>query len=305
MKRYLSAASGALALAILAAPSTLATQYSEWSPPVNLGPVINSESGDDLPAISKDGLSLYFQSARPGGYGLLDLYVAHRDTNDVPWNMPVNLGPMINTAAPEFGPALSRDEHYLFFFGPRVTGSADIFVSYRQDVHDDFAWGTPVMLGPEVNTSFGDSNPSFFENDDLGLPQLFFQSNRPGGMGLNDIYIAQADGQGGLLPAGLVPELSSPQNDATPEMFRNGLEIFLMSTRAGGVGANDLWTSTRSSVFNPWTVPLNLGTIVNSASQDEGPAISSDGETLFFGSDRPGGLGSFDIYMTTRLRRKQ
>jgi Tol biopolymer transport system component len=305
MKRYLIAAGVALALAVLAAPSTLAIHYSEWSSPVNLGPVVNSASGDDLPAISKDGLSLYFQSNRPGGFGLLDLYVAQRDTKEAPWNAPVNLGAAINTAAQEFGPALSRDGHYLFFYSPRATGLPDIFVSYRQDVHDDLAWDTPVMLGPEVNTSlFSDSNPSFFENDDIGLPQLFFQSDRPGGMGFNDIYMVQADGQGGLLPATLVTELSSAQNDATPEIFRNGLEMFLMSTRPGGSGLNDLWTSTRSTLFSPWTVPQNLGAIVNSASQDEGPALSSDGETLFFGSNRPG-FGSFDIYMTTRVREKR
>jgi WD40-like Beta Propeller Repeat len=49
---------------------------------------------DANPAISKDGLSLYFQSGRPGGYGGLDIYVARRTTTDLPWNAPVNLGPV-------------------------------------------------------------------------------------------------------------------------------------------------------------------------------------------------------------------
>ena len=52
-----------------------AQKYSNWSPPVNLGPVINSPLGDGNPAISKDGLTLYFASNRPGGVGGNDIWL--------------------------------------------------------------------------------------------------------------------------------------------------------------------------------------------------------------------------------------
>jgi Tol biopolymer transport system component len=275
------------------------SKWSEWSTPVPV-PNINSAFGEDNPAISKDGLSLYFQSGRPGGYGGLDIYVVQRISTDLDWNVPVNLGPTINTASPELVPALSRDGHYLFFVSPRATGLADIYVSYREDVHDDFAWEEPTMLGPEINTSsFIDTGPSFFENDDNGLPQLYFNSNR---LGLNDVYMAEMNPDGGFWPAVLVPELSSPQNDVAPEIFRNGLEMFFQSDRPGTIGGNDLWTSVRDSVFDPWSSPVNLGAIVNSGSGEGGPALSSDGEILFFNSSRPGGPGMTDIYMTTRSK---
>src|SRR5438128_12471110 len=54
--------------------------YSDWSAPVNLGPVVNSSSNDQHPSISKDGLSLYFVSNRPGGFGVNDIYVTQRAT---------------------------------------------------------------------------------------------------------------------------------------------------------------------------------------------------------------------------------
>jgi Tol biopolymer transport system component len=305
MKRQLVAACGALVLVTVLMPSARASRdskWSEWSTPV---PVLNINSAfeDANPAISKDGLSLYFQSTRPGGYGGLDIYVTRRTTTDLPWDVPVNLGGMINTASPELTPALSRDGHYLLFVSPRATGLADIYVSYRADVHDDFAWEAATMLGPEINTSFIDTQPSFFENDDDGLPQLYFNSNRPGGMGLNDVYMTEMNPDGGLWPAVLVPELSSPQNDVGPEIFRNGLEMFFQSDRPGTLGGFDLWTSVRDSVRDPWSPPLNLGVIVNSVSNDGGPAVSSDGEVLFFNSSRPEGLGAADIYMTTRRKR--
>src|SRR5437773_4240357 len=64
---------------LLAAPSFLAAQgFSEWSPPVNLGPTVNTGFIDAGPALSKDGLSLYFNSNRPGGYGGNDIWVSQR-----------------------------------------------------------------------------------------------------------------------------------------------------------------------------------------------------------------------------------
>ena len=170
MNRSLTAVCGALASVTLLMPAVGASRFSDWSTPVNLGATINTTFGDEHPAISKDGLSLYFQSGRPGGYGGIDIYVAHRDATGLPWDPPRNLGPVINTASLEVTPALSRDGHYLFFASPRATGSADVFVSYRPDVHDDFGWESPIMLGSGINSVFGDTGPSFFENDDYGLP---------------------------------------------------------------------------------------------------------------------------------------
>ena len=64
------------------------------------------------------------------------------------------------------------------------------------------------------------------------------------------------------------------------------------------LGGNDLWTAVRDSVLDPWSSPQHMGVIVNSGSGDGGPAVSSDGEVLFFNSSRPEGLGATDIYMT-------
>ena len=108
-------------------PSTNASRHSkwsEWSAPVNLGVGINTSFSEAAPAISQDGLTLYFVSNRPGvppdAFGDQDLYVARRESVDHPWDWPVNLGAKINTAAFEGGPALSRNEHHLFF--NRTTG---------------------------------------------------------------------------------------------------------------------------------------------------------------------------------------
>src|SRR5262245_35741266 len=108
-------------------------EFSEWSAPVNLGPTINSPFTEAGPAISKNGLSLYFYSNRPGGFGSNDIWVSQRASLDAPWGEPVNLGPNINTSDGEITPSLSRDGHWLFVAGnrPGGFGDSDIWASWR------------------------------------------------------------------------------------------------------------------------------------------------------------------------------
>src|SRR5262245_9163152 len=83
--------------ALLCTPPGSAQRFSAWSAAVNLGPVVNSAGDEERPAISRDGLSLYFSSTRPGGFAGPDLYVSQRLSLEDPWGPPVNLGPNINT----------------------------------------------------------------------------------------------------------------------------------------------------------------------------------------------------------------
>jgi len=79
-----------------------------WGEPVNLGPNINSPTGDAAAALSPDGLLLFFSGgAREGGFGGEDIWVSRRtDPNDdLSWGPPVNLGPEVNTSVNEGGGA--------------------------------------------------------------------------------------------------------------------------------------------------------------------------------------------------------
>lgn len=280
--------------------SVASSRFSDWSAPVNLGPPINTPFVDAGPAISKDGLSLYLMSNRPGGSGF-DLWVSQRGSRDAPWAPPVNLGPMINSPGFEDAPALSRDGHWLFFVSDRPGGfgARDIWASWRRHTHDNFGWQTPINLGPGVNSPFADVGPAYFEDDETGTPKLFFGSDRPGGVGASDIYVSELTAGGTFGPAMLVPELSGPDRDARPAIRFDGLEIFLHS---GSFGSEDLLVSTRPSVVDAWETPTNLGAVVNTAARDLQPYLSADRKSLFFVSTRPGGEGLGDIYVTTRSK---
>jgi hypothetical protein len=279
-------------------------RFSEWSEPVNLGTPINSTFSDRHPAISKNGLSLYFTSDRPGGYGGDDIWVSQRASAYDIWGAPQNLGALVNTAGTEYSPTFTRDGHWLFFISTRLGGygGEDIWASYRKHVHNDFGWEMPVNLGPLINSAFDDGGPTLVEEDDTVI--LYFASNRPGGQDL-DIYSAVMNNDGSFQMPEPITEINSIGRDSRTAIRRDGLELLITSNRPGTVGALDLWVSTRDSIFEPWSSPENLGPTINSGSNDGAPALTSDAETLFFYSNRPGGLGGNDLYVIGRTKMRE
>lgn len=294
-RRFALTAMGFVLLAV--SSPTAAPDFSDWSAPVNLGPNVNSAFGDTAPAVSKDQLSLYFSSTRPDGLGGNDIWVSQRNSVGESWGPPTNLGPVVNTIFGDFQPSLSRDGHWLFFTSGRPGfGSGDIWVSYRAIVRDDFGWQPPVNAGSGINSPGNEQNPNFFENDDVGVPQLFFSNATDG------IYVSDLLPDGTFGPARPVVELDSTALDRSPSVRFDGLEVFFQSNRPGSFGLLNLWTATRDTVSDAWSEPTNLGPLVNSLAIDGDPEITSDRETLYFVSNRTGGVGGFDLYVTTRAK---
>lgn len=294
---------------IVEGPVYSALQFSDWSEPVNLGPTVNTASVENDVAISRDGLSLYFGSNRPGSIaGSFDIWVSQRASVDDPWGAPQNLGPIINTAAREQGPFVTLDGHRLFFFSDRAggLGGNDLYVARRRDVRDDLGWQAPENLGGGVNSAFNEGLPVHFEDDATGEIMLYFNSNRPAGVpgtGRTDIYASTLQPDETFGPAVLVPELSSPGRDARPTIERDGLELILSSDREGTLGSFDLWLATRASTSDPWSLPVNLGLPVTTAAGEARAALSFDGMTLYIVSSRPdGGFGAADLWVSTRSR---
>jgi Tol biopolymer transport system component len=275
-------------------PLLASARYSEWSPPVNFGPIVNSPFVDQTPALSPDGLSLYFLSTRPGGLGSADLWVSRRASEDDQWGVPVNLGPPVNTAFVDAAPYVSHDGHQLFLSSDRPGGfgQPDVWVSRRTHTHDDFAWETPVNVGPPV------SSPMFEGGATIHGPEFYF-SRGPSGVVPHDIYLSRMRGDVFATPE-VVAELSSAADERRPSIRFDGLEIFFLSDRPGGQGLADIWTSTRRGNGTPWSPPVNLGPGINGAFIDVTPSLSHDGTTLVFASNRPGGSGGLDLYYTTR-----
>ncbi|MHC4677298.1 MAG: hypothetical protein ACYTEK_01230 [Planctomycetota bacterium] len=217
---------------------------------------------------------------------------------DFTFGEPTNLGPTINSPGADDPDSFSSDGLSLFLTSNRTSGPQkdDLYVSSRATTGD--AWGTPVKLGPTVNSSTLDGCAAI-STDGLSL---YFTSIRAGGHGGFDIWVTTR----GTIDdewaesSNLGPTVNGPQDDIPASVSFDGLLLYLYSDRPGGFGGRDLWVSTRQTKDSAWGEPVNLGPTVNSSYSDGYPCISADGLLLFFYSDRPGGFGDRDLYMTRR-----
>jgi hypothetical protein len=215
--------------------TTRATKDSEWGTPKNLGPTVNSSSKEALPSISYDGLSLFFESTRPGGYGNHDLWVTTRATTDDDWGTPVNLGPTVNTSYQDATPGISADGLSLFFESTRSGGygNFDLWVTTRTS--DSESWGTPVNLGPTVNSSAWDGLPCISAD---GLA-LFFTSKQTGVISIW-VTTRKTKGDPWSEPVNLGPTINS-DDEAPGSISGDGQLLFFDSFRPGGYGGGDMW----------------------------------------------------------------
>ena len=217
---------------------------------------------------------------------------------DFTFGGPVNLGPVVNSPTLDGTPSVTADGLSLLFNSQRAGGYGhyDVWVCTRETTSDP--WGEPTNPGPPINTSSLDGN-TVISPDGL---TLYFTSNRPGGHGGWDIYMATRSSVSD--PWGAPENLGPPFNTSASEhgvtIAANGLELFFGSSKPGGFGAGDIYVSRRATTEDAWGEPVNLGPVVNGPSADGAVGVSSDGLLLFFHSNRPGGHGRFDVWMTRR-----
>lgn len=102
-------------------------------------------------------------------------------------------------------------------------------------------------------------------------------------------------------PQNLGPNINTTALEGCPFIAPDNLSLFFASDRVGGVGGVDIWVSTRASASAPWATPVNLGTNINTSGTEFCPTLITGGLTLYFVSDKPGGCGGNDIYVSQRI----
>ena len=278
------------------------TVFSQFSLPQNLGSNINGSTMDQLPVLAPNGLSLYFSSNRTGGQGAQDIYVSQRPTLTSAWGVPQNLGTTLNTSSNDTVSSLSADGLEMFMQSTRAggLGGADIYISTRPDTSDDLGWSSPVNAGAIINSSSNDYFGNLFVDPVNGDRTLYFNSDRPGGFGGNDIYQSLRNADGTFDPPTSVSELNSSGTEERTWISRDGLEIMFSSNRLIPTTNQAIFVSTRKKSSKGWDEPLHIENLNTSGSNAQ-PALSADGTLLFFVSNRTGGSGLGDIYSTTRV----
>jgi len=156
----------------------------KWGLPISVGKPVNTSYYEDGACLSPDGTTLYFVSERPGGFGRADIYKSDRISR-TEWGTPENLGPVVNSDYDEGAPFMAADGRTLFFSsdGHSSMGGYDIF---KTSMNDSGKWSTPVNLGYPINTV--NNEKGFTVTGDART--AYFSSDRKGGLGKRDIYIA-------------------------------------------------------------------------------------------------------------------
>lgn len=297
----------ALATHTLASSRWEFPRFGPWSEPINLGSSINTSSNDSTGNLSDDGLTMYFTSTRPGSLGE-DIWVAKRSTRESDWEPAVNLGPVVNSASLDRLRSISADGKTVLFQSnrPGAFGGNDIWMSSRKENGDETGWSVPVNMGSVINTEMNELAANYFYGATDNMPRLFFSSSRTAGFGGADIYLSTVLPDGGFGAPLNLAELNSPFDETCMWIRDDGLEIVFSSSRpdpTNALNSYDLLSSTRSSQTESWSPPQNLGPKFNSQGfLDVNPQVSRDGTLMIFTSNRPGGFGGNDLYMSTRRK---
>jgi hypothetical protein len=234
--------------------STRRSTDDPWGEPVNVGAPVNSIHNDFCPTLARDGHTFYFVSNRPGGCGGDDIYVSRLRPDDA-FDVAENLGCQVNSIGNEASPVPLPEPTrgpVLYFSSTRVggyapdapgaiTGDADIYMS---ESHGG-AFG-PAALVSGVNSASEDAQPNL-RRDAL---EIFFFSNRPGTLGLADIFSATRakTSDGWSTPVNLGPNVNTAAAETRPSPSWDGTMLYFGSTRAGGEGTSDIYATTRNTL---------------------------------------------------------
>ncbi|TKC09369.1 OmpA family protein [Pedobacter frigoris] len=151
---------------------------------------------------------------------------------------------------------------------------------------------SPVNMGKEINSSYRDYFPSITADGE----KLIFSRNIDGN---EDFYISEKKADTWTSPRELSDKINTKKyNEGAQSISPDGKYLFFTGcNRPDGLGRCDIYVSHKQG--NSWGDPFNLGNPINTQYWESQPAISPDGSTLYFVSNRPGGLGGYDIWKST------
>ncbi len=191
-----------------------------------------------------------------------------------------------------------------------VEGRFEHSVTFSPDGNELFftvttpSWNPTILQMKRINENWTDPDTaSFADQDENTEPffsvdgqKLYFASNRPpGSIPYNfDIWVSEKDDTTWDAPVH-IENVSSNASDYHPSVTTDGT-LYFLSNRSGTLGESDIYSA--KFVNGQYQVAINLGRPVNSSSVDNNPYISPDESFLIFGSERPGGYGQCDIYVS-------
>jgi OmpA-OmpF porin, OOP family len=148
-------------------------------------------------------------------------------------------------------------------------------------------------LGPVINSSENEIIPRISQD---GKRLYFAAKNRPGGKGGEDIWYSNLNLDGTWSEPINFSELNTPSHEGLLSISADGQTVLLFGNYPGTFGRGDLFYSVKTPTG--WSTPCNLGGTINTNAWEAQASLAPDGKTMVFVSDRKGGYGSSDLYMS-------
>jgi flagellar motor protein MotB len=209
-----------------------------------------------------------------------------------------NPGSNVNSEYDDYSPVLSPDGQTLYFTSRRPLGKRprvdkvdqkyfeNIYVTRRVGEN----WRPAEPLEGRVNTRTHEATAGISPDGN----RLYVYRGDKGG----DLFESEYEKGRWSKPAALPRDLRSRRSQETSIVFTSDeRRVYFISDREGGFGGKDIWTSQRDE-RGRWSLPVNLGAMVNTEYDEESLYLAPDNQTLYFSSQGHNSMGGFDIFKT-------
>ena len=263
-------------------------ELGAWSPPRPVEAVNAPADSDDDPAITEDGMELFFTSSRPG-LGKSDIWHARRDPDTAAWGLPA-LVSELSTPDNENTLELSADGLTIWFASdrPGSLGGEDLWFATRPD--RESRW-RQVTNEAELNTPGLERGPSLF----LDGRAILFHTGRTGGPGKQDLWVATREEVGApWRPAAPLGAPNTTSDELRGWISPCGLELYFQALRGATM---DFYMVRRASIDEPFGPERRVDELSDDLQYDQDVRLSPDRRRAVFSSGRS---GSGDLYESSR-----
>jgi len=223
---------------------------------------------------------------------------------------PINLGPGVNTADPEYFPTITVDGKTILFTrlikddevpGP-IKKQEDFFVSNLSEFN---AWQKAFPMPTNINTLRNEGAPTISADGRslifvaCSMGDVIDYGDGRSGKGSCDLFVTKRLGQQWSNPTNLAGKINTGSWESQPSLSADGKSLYFIRrvSKQGGEPDADIFVSTIME-DGSWGLPIRLPNTVNSGMMEESVLIHPDGKTLYFASRGRGGFGGLDLFVS-------